>query len=340
VRYGTHPSSARKLPALLNWLVERPPTHACIMILLAADLAALGDALTGPHVWFGPVYLLVICLAAWARGLRSGLATGIGCMGLTFLINGASLYPYAGADWILNFAARLAAITMVVVIVASSRSAYIREWWLARTDPLTGAFNRQAFFELGGELVAERGWRLLIYADLDGLKRINDVQGHSTGDRALEGFAAAVRGSIRRSDLFARVGGDEFVILMSVRDRASAEAVARRIHGTMNSLPDYGCGNLRCSVGALIVPPGEIIIDHIVRTADTLMYEAKLRGACLQVQIAEQPVPAAHEGRSTSSLRIPNAASVTSRAPSGERRGVSAAVRELAIGSHSTRPLQ
>src|SRR6185369_12128552 len=111
----------------------------------------------------------------------------------------------------------------------------------------------------------------LIYADLDGLKKINDLQGHAAGDGAIRDFATAVRASIRRTDLFARVGGDEFIIFMQVRDRSAAEAVAERLHGRMNSIQATTGVSLRCSVGALIVAPDETRIDGLVRAADKLM---------------------------------------------------------------------
>jgi diguanylate cyclase (GGDEF)-like protein len=152
---------------------------------------------------------------------------------------------------------------------------------LARTDTLTGALNRQAFFELAASVDAAR-WRLLVYADLDGLKKLNDIHGHAAGDAYLQAYGSAVRKMIRRNDIFARIGGDEFVIFMSVKDKAAARGVAARLHKAMNSIPS-GRRNLSCSVGGLVVPPGEASIDDLVRSADNLMYEAKLRGACLQL---------------------------------------------------------
>lgn len=89
----------------------------------------------------------------------------------------------------------------------------------------------------------------------------------------------------RRDDIFARVGGDEFVIFMSVKDEAAARVVAARLHNGMNSIPAE-CGKLNCSVGGLVVPPGRVSVDDLVRSADNLMYDAKLRGACLQLGVA------------------------------------------------------
>jgi len=319
-RYS-HALTGVRLPQVLKWLLSRPLAHSWIAILLAADLAALGDAATGPDVWFGPVYLLVICLAAWCRGWRAGLVVGLGCMAATLMINGARLYPFAHAAWAGNLVARLSAICIIIAVVAGARSVFIREWWMARTDPLTGAFNRQALFELGEELAAENSWRLLVYADLDGLKQINDRNGHVAGDRALVAFATAMRNAIRRSDLFARVGGDEFVIFMCVRDRLSAEAVAARLHRGMNSISPGG-SDLRCSVGALVVPPGLQGIDNLVRVADTLMYQAKLRGAGLQLQTAAANDQVVATGRARKASRMPDAEPAPRRDLPYDRRGM------------------
>ncbi len=226
-------------------------------------------------------------------------------MTLTFMINGATLYPYASSQWVSNLLTRFTALTIIVAIVSGARNVYVREWWLARTDPLSGAFNRQAFFELSDELANESSWRLLIYADLDGLKQINDEQGHDAGDRFIRGFATAVRQAIRRTDMFARIGGDEFLIFMRVRDQSSASAVAQRLHERMNSIPD-GQSTLRCSVGALIAPPGQTKIDQLVRQADNLMYQAKHRGGCLQIEIAQDLTEAVAIGGARKTARIPN----------------------------------
>ena len=187
------PQKARPVPRLFDRLVRLRPAHAWLLILFAVDVAVMHDLLTGPDVWFGPVYLLVICVTAWSLGWKAGQLVGIGCMGLTFAINGLSLYPYGDAEFAWNFAMRFTAISVVVAVIAGVRRAYVREWWLARTDILTGALNRQAFFELAQTAIDPHGWRLLIYADLDGLKQINDNLGHAVGDACLQAYGRAVR---------------------------------------------------------------------------------------------------------------------------------------------------
>lgn len=286
------------------------PSHAWIFILLCLDIAVLGDVVTGTKVWFGPGYLFVMCLAAWCLGWRAALVTGVGCTVLSFAVNGMALYPHGHVELLSNFAARSIAIAVVIGVVAASRRAYLREWWLARTDPLTGAFNRQAFFELGADLTRSATWRLVLYADLDGLKRINDVHGHSAGDVALRAYADVVRRNIRRNDLFARVGGDEFLVFMSIGNQASGRVVAERLHKQMNCIPQQHGGLSRCSLGALIVPPGETRIDHLVRLADGAMYRAKLGGASLEIELADAAHSAVEVGRARKEARDAPAAPV------------------------------
>jgi diguanylate cyclase (GGDEF)-like protein len=230
-------------------------------------------------------------------------------MVLTWAINGMSLYPYGAAHLTSNFLTRFMAISLVVALIAGVRRTYVREWWLARTDALTGALNRQAFFELATTATDCRSWRLLMYADLDGLKQLNDGKGHQTGDSALKAFAAAVRTTIRTGDVFARVGGDEFLIFMAVKDEAAGRTVATRLHSRMNSISISASEQVRCSVGALVVCPGERSLDDLVRSADDLMYKAKLRGASLELGSVSDPGRCVPTGRARTRARVPVSAS-------------------------------
>jgi diguanylate cyclase (GGDEF)-like protein len=259
-------------------------SQAWIFVLLWLDIAVLGDVMTGTTLWFGPAYLFVMCLAAWCLGWRAGMAIGISSTALTFVVNGVALYPNGSAEIPWNLTARFLAIALVIAVVAGSRRAYVREWWLARRDPLTGVFNRKAFFELAEGFARSKSWRILLFADLDGLKGINDVHGHSAGDLALKTYAEAIRRNIRQNDLFARVGGDEFLIFMHVNDEASARAVAERLHRQMNYIPLQHGKHSRCSLGALVIPPSEKKIDDLVRLADAAMYRAKFTGASLEIE--------------------------------------------------------
>jgi hypothetical protein len=142
------PPKERTVPQIFDRLVRLRPAQAWLLILVCIAAVAMPDFLTGPDLWFGPAYLLVICVATWALGWAGGQSVGIACMVLTFFMNGANLYPYGEARLLWNVGIRFIAIAIVVAGIAGMRRAYVREWWLARIDVLTGALNRKAFFEL------------------------------------------------------------------------------------------------------------------------------------------------------------------------------------------------
>ena len=263
-------------------------TYAWIIVLAGTCLTGIADHVTPQETWFGPIYLLIIGSATWALGWREAIAVGLVCLGLGLSANGLSLYPFGTVAAVWNLAMRILAILMMIAALHNARRSYTREWLRARTDPLTGAFNRQAFFELAGPEHHSRAWNLLAYADLDGLKKLNDERGHEVGDQCLKDYAAHVIQAIRKDDIFARIGGDEFLAYMAVRDEAAAKAVAARLHREMNVVTSAIDDNLRCSIGVLIMPPGPRTLSQEVRIADELMYEAKSLGAALTVATAHE----------------------------------------------------
>jgi len=273
---------ARGLGIRLKTPVGVARAHAWAIVLAGVFLAGLGDWASGGEVWFGPVYLLIIAFAAWCLGWLEALLIGLACMTMTFSLNGLSLYPYGRVAALWNLAARVGIATLTIGLVEVTRRSYAKQWRLARTDPLTGALNRQAFFELM-QSAQKRGWAILAYLDLDGFKRLNDQDGHIAGDQCLKIFAERVRKLIRRKDTFARIGGDEFLIHLDIKNEASARQVALRLQLALNSVPTDANRRLPCSIGLLILPPGPQRIDSEVRLADQLMYEAKQSGASIAV---------------------------------------------------------
>jgi len=256
--------------------------NAWAVVLAALFLTGLTDWASGSEVWLGPVYLLIIGFTAWFLGWREALVVGLTCMTVTFSLNGLSLYPYGKAAALWNLAARVGIATLTIGLIEIVRRAYAKQWYLARTDPLTGALNRQAFFEV--MLSAQRrGWSILAYLDLDGFKHLNDRDGHIAGDQCLKIFAERVKALIRRKDVFARIGGDEFLIHMNIKDEAAAAQVALRLQLALNGVPRDAQRPLPCSIGLLILPPGVQDIGVEVRLADQLMYEAKQSGASIAI---------------------------------------------------------
>lgn len=265
--------------ARLPWQIRLGRTQATRLVIAGFALAAAGDVLTGDSLWFGPVYLLLIAIAAWSLGWREAIFTGCASLAVGLSTNGLALYPYGGLAAAWNVAVRVLVVLATIAALRNLRSAYESEWRLARTDLLTGALNRKGFFELTFGIQESRDWTLLAYADLDGLKKLNDQQGHRAGDESLHMFSRQVLMMIRKDDIFARLGGDEFAIYMRVKDEESAKIVAARLHAGMQSVEAEH--SLGCSLGALIVQPGPRAIDPELCAADDLMYKAKGLGASL-----------------------------------------------------------
>jgi diguanylate cyclase (GGDEF)-like protein len=156
---------------------------------------------------------------------------------------------------------------------------------LALVDDLTNLFNRRGFFLLAEQQikVADRQQKgiLLLYVDVDDLKQVNDTFGHSAGDMALIDVANIMRETFRKSDIIARIGGDEFVVLALETSWALAEILAFRLqekiqsHNTKTTQP-Y---KLSLSIGFSYYDPGNpCSLEEIIAKADRYMYEEKEGG--------------------------------------------------------------
>lgn len=153
---------------------------------------------------------------------------------------------------------------------------------LAQTDELTGVLNRRGFFERveckGG--VAPAG--ALVMIDVDRFKSVNDTHGHAVGDEVLRGFTQAVREGMRADDLLARLGGEEFCLLLPGLDQDAARDVAERIRraveGRAVAQSPAGPVRVTASFGIVAFGAGDARLDLRLRQADQALYAAKHGG--------------------------------------------------------------
>jgi diguanylate cyclase (GGDEF)-like protein len=278
------------------------PTGWALVLALVAT-TALADCMTGTSAWFGPFYLIDICIAAWILGWGAGTATACLCVLASLGVNGFESYPADGSSFASNAAMRIFAVALIVALIANVRKSYEREWQRARRDPLTGILNKQGFLESAKELTAGGGWAMLAFLDLDDLKKINDRHGHLIGDEVLREFTSRVQKVIRTNDLFARIGGDEFLLFVMVNTQEEAHELARILHNRINRLREDLTFPVRCSMGAIILEPGALVVtDAEISAADQLMYEAKREGAGLRIAAAEDVLQRAEEAPPFKSL--------------------------------------
>jgi diguanylate cyclase (GGDEF)-like protein len=149
-------------------------------------------------------------------------------------------------------------------------------------DDLTSLFNRRGFFTLGEQQIkiARRTGRdmVLLFADLDKLKRINDTLGHAEGDQALRETALILKNTFRESDIIARIGGDEFVVLAVETPENNAGILRKHLQEKLDAYnsKENMPYNLSLSFGIVRFDPRvPATIDELLIQADAVMYEQK-----------------------------------------------------------------
>ncbi|WP_166878625.1 sensor domain-containing diguanylate cyclase [Massilia mucilaginosa] len=160
-----------------------------------------------------------------------------------------------------------------------------REHYLAYHDLLTGLPNRAMLQDIAQKAVAGamRSEQLIamMFLDLDGFKSINDTLGHYIGDQLLVALAERMQSGVRHSDTVARIGGDEFAVLIpSLENRATAAPLAQKLLDTL-ARPFSLRGHqfcIRASIGIAIFPSDAADVESLLRCSDRAMYQAKLLG--------------------------------------------------------------
>ena len=173
---------------------------------------------------------------------------------------------------------------------------------IATHDTLTGLPNRYLMFDRLNQLLirAERFPTsfAVLFIDLDGFKRINDTRGHDVGDLVLRAVAERLSQSVRAADTVARIGGDEFVILLeALRAGGDATAVAQKIRGALEepfSLPG-GATKVTVSIGISLYPEDGREAEVLLKAADVAMYRAKREAAPLR-RVGRRRAPVASSG--------------------------------------------
>lgn len=156
---------------------------------------------------------------------------------------------------------------------------------IAATDSLTGAQTRRSFhMELKREIDRARRYKRdvsFITFDVDHFKKVNDTYGHGAGDLVLQNLAAICKSSLRTVDLFARLGGEEFVIVLPETGRLDAMEVAERLRQTIANTPISDGDNridVTASFGVTVFSGEEEIPQELLERADEALYEAKNTG--------------------------------------------------------------
>lgn len=213
------------------------------------------------------------------------LLTVIRCLGIIVWGAPRNFFVYSATHLMgfLGFYVLIAGIPMGYFWMTSARL-YANQEQLARTDPLTGLPNRRGLEAHAGREIdysRHHGTPLAVLAiDIDHFKRINDQYGHDVGDVALQSVARALAAVMRKEDIVARPGGEEFIALLANTDLAGASTIAERLREIVEDLDiaaDDRSLRMTASFGIAVLDPGDTF-ESVLRRADRALYAAKLAG--------------------------------------------------------------
>lgn len=239
--------------------------------------------LTGPELSFSIFYIFPVILVTWKVGKWAGLfiasiSAASWLVADLMMLNAFSnsIIPF------VNETLRLIVFLAISWVTYKLKISLENQKILARTDPLTGILNRRAFLELAN-LELRKALRFeysisLIYIDLDNFKKINDRFGHSAGDILLRSVANLINQNIREIDIFGRMGGDEFCILLSKTEQKSAHTVATKLQNELLDLVRKNCWPVTFSMGMVTYDKPPFSVETMIKEADRQMYSAKKKG--------------------------------------------------------------
>jgi len=277
--------AARRLEVRWRW-------HLTMWIdLFAATFAILADpAVLSPGFL---VYLMVILGNGMRYGLRLFAEAVIGSLACALLVIGLRLFDYLDA---ISVSAIFFLVFFVIIVLYSySLTANIEKGRKRLEserdlDHLTGLLNRRALHERAERLLqnTDRGREPLVvmFADLDRFKAVNDNHGHHVGDRVLAEVGRMLACAVRDTDLVARYGGDEFLLILRDTNLAEAGALAERLQHTLAEWSRRQDVDLSFSIGLGQYPDHGADLKTVIERVDQAMYRSKLergRGGILQV---------------------------------------------------------
>ncbi len=248
--------------------------------ILLVSLVGILNFLSGYELSFSLFYIVPVALTCWFSGRRVGIATSL----LAALVwTGAELASgrtYSqSVTVVLNIFIRFGVFLTISLLLVLLRESRLAEQAAARTDYISGAFNARFFHEiLEMELTRDRRYSnpfSVVYMDIDNFKVINDERGHLAGNQLIRCVAEELKQKLRASDIVARIGGDEFVILLPVCGQDESRTVLSRLHADLTAAMQQRNWPVTFSMGAVVCTAVPDSAEEVIKMADELMYTVK-----------------------------------------------------------------
>lgn len=241
------------------------------------------DYLSGSEVRIFPLYLLPLIPAAWVFGKKGAVSASLAATAVWAVSLFLSGSQYSSAYiWVINSVTQGTTFLIVSLLIAWLHKSLQRERILSSTDTLTGLSNRRSFYVQAGSALAlchrNHSPVSLAYIDLDNFKQVNDAYGHEVGDTLLCRISEVLVACLRASDFSARVGGDEFIVLLPNTTAEHARIVLEKIRARLASTPEMQVCSTSVSIGAVSYAQAPGDLSKMIKMADDLMYNVKSGG--------------------------------------------------------------
>jgi diguanylate cyclase (GGDEF)-like protein len=242
------------------------------------------------------VFLMIILGNGMRYGLRLFAEAVIGSLGAAVLIVSLRLFDYVD---LFSVSAIFFLVFFAIIVIYSYTLTAKIELGRAKLaherniDALTGLLNRRALMERSSSLFepqANGNGVVVLFADLDGFKTVNDTHGHHVGDRVLAAVASNIAETVRNEDLVARYGGDEFLLLLPDASKEGGELVAQRVRQAIDDYAKENDIDFSISIGMGKYPDHGIDLETVIDCVDKAMYRSKTkhgRGGILHVDGCE-----------------------------------------------------
>jgi diguanylate cyclase (GGDEF)-like protein len=237
-----------------------------VVTTLSAFLAALFVDNGGQEYGLPSLFYLPVVLAGLGAGRRAAVAAAP--LVTAFYLAALHHHGTTSVELLTTGTIRLGVAMLIGALIGSAvdhgRHLAAAAQQQAMTDPLTGLGNRRAFDNAWHQRAGLHAG--IVVVDMDGLKALNDREGHAEGDRALRALAAAIELGVRPTDTAVRLGGDEFAVLAPLTSADDIRELAERIRHNASR------AGVAASVGYALAPQDGLDLTTLVETADARMY--------------------------------------------------------------------
>lgn len=274
----------RKILSHLDQLLVRLDLRV-LMAFVVGLVLLLGilDYVTGFEISFSFFYIIPIGIATWYLSRKDGLVIAL-LSSFTWAVSNRLAGETYSHEFIRywNTGIRLSMFLVIVEILGNLRTSISHERSLSRIDFLTGIYNRREFYDRANqEILNSRRFNhplTVAVMDVDSFKEVNDKQGHQSGDALLKIIAQTILSTIRKTDVVARVGGDEFALLFPNTEEEGAFHALEKVKNVITKKMHEMNYQVTFSFGAATFSIPQNSTDELLSKADQLMYNAKANG--------------------------------------------------------------